>query len=220
MNKKYLILIPVLLLIAFGCCRGQNQQNSGFNDTVKLSNFSWLKTFEGGGGMSNVKIFCTNKMVLINEYDRIVNRIINKYESDSIGNIVISSKEIAKRGFYISGYLQSKDTVIQYPRTYHQISTYHIPLTDTTKIKKLDLKYTRECPRGCDSKSSLTAYFSDKTLELKFTRNMTIGSMYIHDIVQYDATSFVISFWYYKRGGGEWISDVRVGLLDLKQYLK
>jgi hypothetical protein len=30
----------------------------------------------------------------------------------------------------------------------------------------------------------------------------------------------VISFWYYKRGGGEWISDVRVGLLDLKQYLK
>lgn len=211
--------VLILLLLITASCDSKSQKVSTSEDTVKLIDFRWLNIFEGGSDVSNIKIYCKNKTILVNEYDRSINRIVNKYEYDSNGNRTISSKEINKRGFYISGYLQSEDTVIQYPNTYHQISTYHIPLTDTTKIKKLDLNYTRECPRGCDGKSSLIVYFGDKTLELKFTRNMTIGSMYIHDIVQFDATSFVISFWYYKRGGGEWISDVRVGLLDLKQYL-
>lgn len=211
--------IFILFIVFIVSCDGKSQSKSYLDNTVKLSDFKWIIAFEGGSDVSNIEINCIDKTILIKEYDRRVNKILNKYEIDSVGFKIITTKDFTKSGFNISYYLLSEDTVIQYPNTYHQISTYQIPLTDSTKIKKLDLKYILECPRGCDLKSSIIAYFDDKTLELKFTRNMTIGSMHIHDIVQYDATSFVISFWYYKRGGGEWISDVRVGLLDLKQYL-
>ena len=208
------------MLFTLESCNAKSKINTEVSDTVKLKDFLWYCVFEGGNSSSNVEIICINKVLLLKEYDfRLGNEPVNRFEIDSLGNKIVTTKNFDINGLYASSYLKSEDTVIQYPTTYHQIRTYHIPLTDSTIIKKMDLKYTRECPRGCDSKSSIIAYFDDKTLELKFTRNMTIGSMHIHDIVQYDATSFVISFWYYKRGGGEWISDVRVGLLDLKQYL-
>lgn len=207
-------------------CNAQNRQNIQLNDTVKLSDFRWVKSFEGGGSVSNVVISVESKTVNIVNFEKRLGDIINIISCDLNGdtiqyNIKDSTKfmDRNKNNSRVTNYVKSERSVIEYSNTYHQINTCQIPLTDSTKIKKLDLKYILECPRGCDLKSSIIAYFDDKTLELKFTRNMTIGSMYIHDIVQYDATSFVISFWYYKRGGGEWISDVRVGLLDLKQYL-
>lgn len=208
-------------------CNAQNRQNIQLNDTVKLSDFRWVKSFEGGGSVSNVVISVESKTVNIVNFEKRLGDIINMISCDLNGDTIrynikdsTKFKDRNKNNSRITNYVKSKRSEENFSNTYHQILALKIPLSDTSLIQKLDLKYTLECPRGCDDKSSLTAYISDKTLELKFTRNMTIGSMYIHDIVQYDATSFVISFWYYKRGGGEWISDVRVGLLDLKQYLK
>lgn len=221
-----LSIILIIFIIALNSSNAQDKTKNEFCETVKYEDFSWIKIFENGSDVSCVIIDIKGDSIIIFNfdkwnYDRKIDITFNK-NGETIDTRVYENEVLDKniRGkSSVSSYLQSERSVIEYPNTYHQINTCQIPLKDSTKIKKLDLKYILECPRGCDLKSSIIAYFDDKTLELKFTRNMTIGSMHIHDIVQYDATSFVISFWYYKRGGGEWISDVRVGLLDLKQYL-
>jgi hypothetical protein len=85
-------------------------------------------------------------------------------------------------------------------------------------ITGVKLEAYRQKFRGVNNEYAL--HFKDnKGIEYKlmFPTDDNKGAITIYDVVPYDATRLVISFWYYERFG---VSNTQLGVLDLSQFIK
>jgi hypothetical protein len=100
-----------------------------------------------------------------------------------------------------------------------ETSTYYpITLKDSSVIKELKLEAYRQKTRGVNNEYALC--FKDAKgaeYKLMFPTADNNGAITIYDVVPYDATRLIISFWYYERFG---VSNTQLGLLDLSQFIK
>lgn len=100
-----------------------------------------------------------------------------------------------------------------------ETSTYYpITLKDSSVITELKLEVYRQKIRGVNDEYIL--HFEDnKGIDYKliFPTDENEGAISIYDVVPYDATKLVISFWYYERWG---VSNTQLGVLDLSQFIK
>lgn len=209
--RKYLILLICLVWIG---CNAQNKNEYTIVVTCKVESLKWNLPFEGGSGVMRY-IEVRNEKIYTAEFTDTSNQLINFLEINEIGNVVpIESFDFKKprRFIYYAECLT--------PQNGWQKSTkYAIPLKDSSQIKSGVFEYFQTSPRGADVWSSLyVTNHTGKTIKLEFSHNpATDGYISVHDIVQYNATSFVVLFWYYKRFGD---SNVQIGFLDLKKYLE
>ena len=207
------ILILIICLVCIGCY-GQNGSNENLIISYKTEDLKWNLLFEGGSGVMRY-IDVRNNKIYTAEFTDTSNNLVNFLEINEKGSQVpIEGFDFRKPRRFVH-YAQCLT-----PQNGWQKSTkYAIPLTDSSQIKTGIFEYYQSSPRGADVWSSL--YVTDhngKTVKLEFSHNpATNGYISVHDIVQFDATSFVVLYWYYKRFGD---SNVQIGFLDLKKYLK
>jgi hypothetical protein len=209
--RNYLILIICLI---WNGCYAQNKSNDTLIILCKIEDLKWNLFFDGGSGVMRY-IDVRNNKIYTAEFTDTSNQLVNFLEINENGNqVTIESFDFKKPRRFIY-YAQCLT-----PQNGWQKSTkYAIPLKDSSQIKSGIFEYFQTAPRGADVWSSLyVTNHNGKTVKLEFSHNpATDGYISVHDIVQFNATSFVILYWYYKRFGD---SNVQIGFLDLKKYLE
>lgn len=207
-------LILLNLILSLQACSAHAKNDSLLFITLK--EFKWTLGFEGGGSSSNLSLNIDKGKILVSIVDLYSDKIIEVIEIDSVGNKnKYISNNLKKTNRYLNGYVHCYEERVGQK----SFSKCSIPLKDSSIIKSSLLEYFQPSPRGADVWSSLyLTNHKGKTVKLEFSHNpATDGYISIHDIVQFNSTSFVLTYWYYKRFGD---SNVQIGFLDLKKYLE
>jgi hypothetical protein len=128
-----------------------------------------------------------------------------------------SKTDSCKQGRFIWDYQDAQTFILDSIKG--ETSTYYpITLKDSSVVTELKLEAYRQKIRGVNNEYVL--HFQDTNgidYKLIFPTDENKGAIYIYDIVPYDATRVVISFWYYERWG---VSNTQLGVLDLSQFIK
>ncbi|MFO7868053.1 MAG: hypothetical protein R6U95_01990 [Bacteroidales bacterium] len=147
-------------------------------------------------------------------------------QSDSVCKFSITGDTLAKRGKtdfffkedrFIWDYIDPQTFILDSIKG--ETSTYYpITLKDSSVIQELKLESYRQKTRGVNNEYALC--FKDSTgveYKLMFPTDENKGAIAVYDVVSYDSTKLVISFWYYERWG---VSNTQLGVLDLAQCIK
>lgn len=122
-----------------------------------------------------------------------------------------------KREAHLANYKSAQ--IFVHDSTEGETSTYYpITLKDSSVVTELKLEAYRQKTRGVNNEYAL--HFKDAKgidYKLTFPTDENKGAISIYDVVSYDATRVVISFWYYERWG---VSNTQLGVLDLSQFLR
>lgn len=210
---KKVIILNVIILSIHSCY--SYTQNLTKDYTLTNKDFNWTLAYEGGSA-NNRFIEVDNGQILTAEFSFDLNKTINPICIDSYGKI-INSTQIEMKKEYLS--ILDYASIVDEENGIKNYRKCIIPIRDSTALRSAVLEYYKSAPRGADVWSSLyVTNHTGKTIKLEFSHNpATDGYISVHDIVQYNASSFVVLFWYYKRFGD---SNVQIGFLDLKKYLE
>jgi phosphoribosylaminoimidazole-succinocarboxamide synthase len=122
-----------------------------------------------------------------------------------------------KKEAHLANYKTAQTFILD--STKGETSTYYpITLKDSSVITELKLEAYRQKTRGVNNEYALC--FKDSTgveYKLMFPTDENKGAIAVYDVVSYDSTKLVISFWYYERWG---VSNTQLGVLDLSQFIE
>lgn len=161
-----------------------------------------------------------NSIGIINDY-----LYVSNFQLDSIYTFNIDGDTIAKnvktdsckQDRFIWDYKDAQTFILDSIKG--ETSTYYpITLKDSSVITELKLEAYRQKIRGVNNEYAL-CFKDGKGIEYKlmFPTDDNKGAIAVYDVVPYDATRLVISFWYYERFG---VSNTQLGVLDLSQFIK
>jgi hypothetical protein len=190
-------------------CRGEDVVEKN----MFLSDFSWC-------------IQITRNSMNFNSIEIIDNYLyVSNFQTDSMFIFSVDGDTLAKKtktdsckqDRFIWDYQDAQTFILD--STKGETSTYYpISLKDSSVITELKLEAYRQKIRGVNNEYIL--HFKDGkgiSYKLIFPTDENEGAITIYDIVSYDATKLVISFWYYERWG---VSNTQLGVLDLSQFIE